>query len=210
MSSRTFFSVVVLLALWGGARIAPDECNAQDFGTMIQQQLQQGNARGQQMQQMQNNIVQQNMQNPRVQQMYQQHVANGGQMSFQEFAYAYAGTGGFTPEGTNRWNQNERSIQQRDQAAVDAYRQNQGQNARAMQEMQNRQDEIAHARGNLLNGTTDYVDPGTGKQYNLPHTAQGGDTFHDSNSDQNFQRDGQGNYRREDPSGYNHELEEEE
>lgn len=199
-------SLILLFALFSVSQ----NCFAQDYQAMIQQQLQQGNALANQMQQMEGGIVQQNMQNPQVQQMYQNYINNGGTASFQQFAYSYAATGGFTPEGRQIWNQNEARIQRNEQQAVQRYRDNQAQNYQAMQQMNQRNDEIARARGNLLNGTTDYYQPGTNNQYNLPHTLQPNNYYYDQGSGQNFYRDPQGNYQRQGQDGYWYGLQEEE
>src|SRR5205823_5656899 len=126
---------------------------------MIQEQLQRGQMMNQQMQQQQAGIVQQNMQNPQVQAMHQDYIHRGGTMNFQQFAYNYAATGGFSAEGMARYNQSEQNIQQNERSAYDAYRQNQQQNSQVVQQRFDRESEIAHQRGNLLSGTTDYSDP---------------------------------------------------
>lgn len=182
--------------------------SAQDYDTMLQQQMQQFNQLNQQMQQHETNIVQQNMQNPQVQAMYQNYLAQGGTISFQQFAYNYAATGGYTQEGMAYYQQNERNIQQQEQAAINAYRQNQTQNAQAMQQMHQRNADIAHQRGNLLNGTTDYYDNSNNTQYNLPHTTQPNMNRYDAYTGDNFYRDGQGQYQRQDANGWQYDLEE--
>ena len=183
--------------------------SAQDIDSMLQQELQKSAAMTEQMQQMQNGIVNQNMQNPQVQAMYQNYLASGGTMSLQDFAYQYAATGGFSERGKQIYNDTTRNIQQRDQAALDDYRQNQQQNNQAINDMRwDSEDRTARARGNLLNGTTDYVDPNTGQTYNLPHTAPGGSQYYDPNSGDYFNNDDNGNYYRQDSEGYSNELEE--
>lgn len=181
---------------------------AQNYEAMIQQQLQQGQNMAAQMQQMQQGIVQQNMQNPQVQAMYQQHLASGGQLSFEQFSYNYAATGGFSQEGMARYRQSEQANQQKEAAAMQAYRDAQAERGQAMQQMHNQNSEMAHDRGNLLNGTTDYRDPSTGKIYNLPHTAQPNEYYRDPNSGDGFYNDQQGNFYRQDQDGYDYELEE--
>jgi exonuclease VII large subunit len=181
---------------------------AQDYGAMLQQQMQQFDQLGQQMQAHEGQIVQQNMQNPQIQAMYQDYLAQGGTLNFQQFAYQYAATGGYTQQGMANYQQSERAIQQREQAAIQAYRENQAQNAQAMQQMYQRQDDIAHQRGNLLNGTTDYYDPGTGAQYNLPHTVPSNTSLYDPSTGETFDRDEQGFYQRQDPNGWRSDLEE--
>lgn len=162
------------------------------------------------MQQTQGAIIQQNMQNPQIQAMYQQYRNNGGPMSFEQFVYNYAATAGFTSEGTARWNQNERNIQQQENQAIQQYRQSQQDNAAALQQTHERNAEIAHQRGNLLNGTTDYVNPQTGGTYNLPHTVQPNTYYSDPSTGETFYNDPQGNYHRERQDGYSEELEEDE
>lgn len=183
--------------------------SAQNYDAMLQQQLQQSEMLAQQMQQAQAQIIQRNMQNPQVQGMYQQHLAQGGTMSFEQFAYNYAATGGFTAEGKAKYFQNEQNIQRREQGAMNDYRANQAVNAEAMQQMHQRNSQIAHQRGNILNGTTDYIDPSTGARYNLPHTAQPGDVFQDPNSGEPFAMDQHGDYYRGDGDGSWYELQEE-
>ena len=79
-----------------------------------------------------------------------------------------------------------------------------------MQDMHQRNSEIAHHRGNVLNGTTDYRDPSNGNTYNLPHTAPPNTYQYDNNTGQVFQNDSQGNYMRGGTDGYWYDLEEDE
>lgn len=175
---------------------------AQDYGAMLNQQLQQSNALANQMQQMEQGIVQQNVQNPQVQASYQQYLAQGGNMSFDQYAYQYAATGGFTPEGKAFYNQNERQIQQREGQAIQDYRNYTNnlwdQTGQYRRESADRQ---AHQVGNLMAGTSDYIDPSTGQQWNLPNT-QTGQFNYDNGSGNTFYNDSQGNYYRGDQNGY--------
>ena len=173
---------------------------------IMDQYQQQGQALAGQMQQNEQNIIQNNMQNPQVQAAYMQYRNSGGSADFQTFAYQYGATAGFTPEGMDYYNQNEHNIQQRDNAALQAYRQNQAANAAAMQQMHDRNSEIAHQRGNLLNGTTDYTDPNTGAQYNLPHTQQPDSYYYDRGTGESFYNDPQGNYFRQDNNGWMNQV----
>lgn len=187
--ARHFYACVPFLcAAW------TTDVSAQDYGQMLQYHLQQDANLTAQMQQMQSNIVNQNMNNPQVRQMYQQHLAQGGQMSLEQFAYAYAATAGFTPQGLQTFQANERNIQARDQAALQAYRQNQMQNAEVYRQMHERNAAIAHHRGNLLSGTTDFYDPRTGQQYNLPHTWQPNTVYTNPDTGQGFYANEQGSY----------------
>jgi hypothetical protein len=196
--------VLSVLVFW----IIASPLKADDYDAMMQQSLQQSDQLTQQMQQAQTNLIQQNLQNPQVQAMYQQHLAQGGTMTPEQFAYNYAATGGFSREGMINYNRTTQDIQQRDQAAINAYRDNQQRNYNEMQNSYQRNDEIAHQRGNLLNGTTDYVDPNTGAQYNLSHTAQPNSPSYNPNTGESFYPDNQGNYQRIDQNGWQNGLEE--
>jgi hypothetical protein len=181
---------------------------ADDYDAMMQQSLQQSDQLTQQMQQAQSNLIQQNLQNPQVQAMYRQHLAQGGTMTPEQFAYNYAATGGFSREGMINYNRTTQDIQQRDQAAINSYRGNQQRIYNDRQNSYQRNDEIAHQRGNLLNGTTDYVDPNSGAQYNLSHTAQPNSPSYNPNTGESFYPDSQGNYQRIDQNGWQNRLEE--
>lgn len=183
---------------------------AQDYGAMIQQQLQAGEQMNRQMTAMTNGFVQQNMQNPQVQAMYQNYRNTGGQMSFEQFAYGYSATGGYTAQGMAIYNQNEQNIAQRDRQAVQAYRQSQAQNAQVLQQMHDSNNRIAYDRGNLLSGNSRYVDPSTGQRYNLPAASQPGNSYYDAGTGQSFYKDQSYNYQRTDPNGYTYDLNEEE
>ena len=199
---RSFLNMIALFL------VIAAHAKADDYGAMLQQSLQQSDQLTQQMQQAEGNLIQQNLQNPQVQAMYQQHLAQGGTMTPEQFAYNYAATGGFSPEGMANYNRTTQDIQQRDQAAINAYRDNQQRNYNDRQNSNQRNDEIAHQRGNLLNGTTDYVDPNTGAQYNLSHIAQPNTQTYNPNTGESFYLDNQGNYQRIDQNGWQNGLEE--
>ena len=195
MNAKAFLFVlpIVLLSTW----FPPASARAQNYEAMIQQELQKGQAMNAQMQAMQRGIVQQNMQNPRVREMYQGYLRSGGTLSFETYAYNYAATGGFTPEGMARYRLSESQIQQNERRAIEDYRASQAASAEALGRMHERNSEIAHARGNLLNGTTDYRNPRTGAEYNLPHTLPDESVFRDPASGNVFRNDAQGNYQEE-------------
>ena len=72
-------------------------------------------------------IVQQKMQDPQVQQAYQQHLAQARQQGvqpydFPTFAYYYAATNGFSTQGRAAYAANERDIQGKEAAAMQGYR----------------------------------------------------------------------------------------
>ena len=182
------------------------EQSMQQNQAIMDQYMQQSQGLAAQMQQGQNSIVQSNMQNPQVQAAYLQYRNSGGTDDFQTFAYNYAATGGFSQRGMEIYNQNERGIQQRENAAIQDYRAGQAANAQTLQQMHDRNSEIARQRGNLLSGTTDYTDPNTGAQYNLPHTLQPDSYYHDYGSGDNFYNDPQGNYFRDNGNGWMNQI----
>lgn len=163
-----------------------------DFGAMIQQQLQQGEQLAAQMQQGEQQIVQQLMQNPDCIARYQQHVAAGGALSFPQFAYQYAATGGFSSDGIARYRAGESANQQREQQAWAGYRTAQDQRAIAQngyaQGYFNNQVEA----GNVLQGNSSWVDPATGQNRALAYSGQ--NVYVDPNSGQAFYRDNSGQY----------------
>ncbi|MEO7326783.1 MAG: hypothetical protein ABIW82_18325, partial [Dokdonella sp.] len=91
----------------GGYNLGPD------YGAMLQQQLQQSQRLSQQMQRAENDVVRRLMQNPDCIAKYEQHRAAGGGLSFEQFAYQYAATGGFSAQGMARFRQSEQANQQR-------------------------------------------------------------------------------------------------
>jgi len=70
-----------------------------DYNAMINQSMANLNNIVKQAEQRGQQAVQQAMNDPRCKAMYQQHQQQGGRLSYQQFAYEYARTGGFTPEG---------------------------------------------------------------------------------------------------------------
>jgi hypothetical protein len=75
------------------------------------------NAQNAQMHQQLQSNLQQLMSNPQFNGAYQNYRAHGGPMSQEQFAYGWMATGGYTPEGMQRWRQNEAYNQHREQVA---------------------------------------------------------------------------------------------
>lgn len=151
-----------------------------------------------QMQAMTDGIVQQNMNNPQVQAMYQQHRAQGGQYSFEQFCYMYAATGGFTPQGTAYWQQNEANISRQQQQAWANYQNAQAQSAAALQDWRNGYSANQAEAGNIMQGYQTYSTPGGGSQV-LPYTWQPG---YQSYNNQSYYVDPSYNYYQQTPGGY--------
>lgn len=155
-----------------------------------------------QMNQMTANIVQQNMANPQVQQAYQQHLAQGGGYSFEQFAYMYAATGGFSQQGMAHYQQVEMGIQQQQQHAMQDYRQAQAQSAAAMQGWRDNYYANQAEAGNVMQGNQTYQTPFSGPQP-LPYTWQPG--YHTHNQ-QNYYVDANNQYYQQAPDGWYYPL----
>ena len=133
----SFLSLAVLSAAAAFSGL-PQAAQAQDFNAMlaqqeaqmqqyIQAQQAQMNANIAAGQRQVQQIVQQKMQDPQVQQAYQQHLAQARQQGaqpydFPTFAYYYAATNGFSAQGRAAYAANERDIQGKEAAAMQGYR----------------------------------------------------------------------------------------
>ncbi|MBL8892518.1 MAG: hypothetical protein JNL67_21255 [Planctomycetaceae bacterium] len=189
--------------------------NAQDLNAYMQQQVSQTEAMlnqsyqrmnqlHYQMQQAENQIINQNMDDPRVQQMYQQYLQAGspyGQMNAQQFAYYYAATGGFSREGMINYHQTTREINARDRAAQVGYRNHVnnlwGATNQERFDVYNRQQRDF---GDLMSGSTWYSSSGGDDRSYLPYTAQQGQTYTDYYG-RTFMMDSMGHYQMVDPNG---------
>jgi hypothetical protein len=171
---------------YGGYNLGPD------YGAMIQQTMQQQQAQNAQMQQMQQAIVQRTMQDPNCAAVYRQHQAQGGTLSYADFAYQYAATGGFTPEGIARYRGVEADNQRRERDAWNGYRGAQDARAAAQQAWS---DGYAHDQGEageVLRGNTSWNDPTTGETRALSYT--GANAYTDPQSGRQYRRDDSGRY----------------
>ena len=171
---------------YGGYNLGPD------YGAMIQQTLQQQQAQNAQMQQMQQAIVQRAMQDPNCAAMYRQHQAQGGALSYADFAYQYAATGGFSREGIARYRTGEQNNQRGEQAAWAGYRAAQDDRGAAQQAYRDGYAHDQNEAGEVLRGNTSWVDPRTGETRALAYT--GADAYSDPSSGQQYRRDASGQY----------------
>lgn len=170
-------------ALAGALGLA-SPAHSQDFNAMLAQQdawmTQQIQAQQAQMNQMLaagqnqvNQIVQQKMQDPRVQQAYQQHLAQARQQGaqpydFQTFAYYYAATNGFSDvAGYNRTTQD---IQGKERAAWQGVKDAEANTAAAINGWNQGYSNNQQEAGRQLMGNSTYVNGYTGQQQVLPHT----------------------------------------
>ncbi len=176
--------------------------NAQYFSDITAWYDQQVQQQNQQFQRMEQQLTNQNMQNPQVQMMYQQYRQQGGQMSFEQYAYGYAATGGYTAQGIQYYNQVMNQINRQDAEALRNYHNHVNQlwadtNA-YRNDVYNR---MAYHRGELLSGNGTYVNPHTGYSYQLPYTSGTGTTYTDYYGNM-YQIDNQGNYWSSNGNGY--------
>lgn len=152
---------------------------AQDYGAMIQQQMNAMNqniARGQQQV---NQIVQQRMRDPQVQAAYRDYVARTGgrpAMDYPTFTYNYVYTNGFSAQGIAHARANEAGIQAREQASVQGLREAQAVRGAAQQTQRDSYTRNQQEAGRGLIGQSTYTAP-NGAPLQLPHTWQKNTTY---------------------------------
>lgn len=147
---------------------------AQDYGAMVQQSMARMNAIVAQSQQGVNQIVQQRMHDPAVQQAWQRYLQQTGgrpAMDYPTFTYQYVYTNGFSQQGIAHARANEAGIQQRERAAWQGLQQAQQQRAAAMQAQRDGYNAHQQEAGRSLMGQSTYVAP-NGQPLQLPHTWQ--------------------------------------
>jgi hypothetical protein len=152
----------------------PLAASAQNFELMIQQQMAAMNANIQRGQQQVNQIVQQRMQDPAVQQAWAAYVQRSGgrpAMNYATFTYNYIYTNGFSAQGIAHARANEAGIQAREQAAWQGLQQAQQQRAAAQQGQRDSYFANQQEAGRQLMGQSTYLAP-NGQPLQLPHTWQ--------------------------------------
>jgi hypothetical protein len=147
----------------------------------------------QQMATLQGQIVHRNMNDPRVVAMYQQALRQGYRGSLQDFAYGYAATGGYTPEGMRYYQQTEARNQAAEAAAARRYQDAVQSRGNAIAERNAHAAQNQYDAGLGLQGRQRYADPVTGQQTERSYMAAG-DTGYDRTTGRVYQRDGYGNY----------------
>lgn len=183
--STTPLPTLAALAVLAGACLLPGTALSQDWNAMLQQQNaaleQQIQQRQAQMnatiaaaQQRANQIVQQKMQDPRVQAAYRQHLAQAAQSGqqpwdFPTFAYYYAATAGFSAEGKARWHANQQDIQGKEQRAWQGVREAEAATQRAMSDWHAGYSQNQQEAGRGLMGQSTFATP-QGQTQALPHT----------------------------------------
>jgi hypothetical protein len=132
------------------------------------------------------------IEDPNCATMYRQHETQGGTLSYEQFAYQYAATGGFTTDGIARYRSSEQDNQRREQNAWAGYREAQDQRGAVQQAYM---DGYAHDQdeaGEVLRGNTSWVDPISGETRALSYT--GSNTYADPATGRRYRRDESGQY----------------
>lgn len=171
-----------------------------DYGAMLREQQARSQQLDREIQARTADIVQRTMQNPDCYAKYQQHLAQGGTLSYPQFAYQYAATGGFTPEGIQRYRTSEQQNQQREHEAWQELQRAQRQRQRAQQQHADRYSRNQNQAGDILQGRSWWIDPTTGQRQSLPYIGpnQG---YVDPNTGNRYWRDESGRYAVQTPSG---------
>lgn len=158
-----------------------------NFETQVNAQL---NASQQQLNAQQVQFWQNVLRNPEVRAAYQQHLAQGGQSSYEQFAYWYAMTAG----GTNvraaveaqrsqfeGWQGANETVKEGHASDNEGWHGRQGQMDDTMQR---------YSEG-AINGNWYYQNPNTGENYTLPYTSGPG---YYTSSNNTFYKDANGQY----------------
>lgn len=174
-----------------------------DYGAMLREKLQQNQQLDREMQARTADIVQRTMQNPDCYARYQQHLAQGGTLSYPQFAYQYAATGGFTPEGIQRYRSSEQENQRREYQAWQDWQRAQKERGQAQQHYADGYARNQNQAGDVLQGKSWWIDPTTGQRQSLPYLGpnQG---YVDWRTGNRYWRDQSGRYAVLTPSGQWH------
>lgn len=178
---------------YGGYNLGPD------YGAMAQQGMARLNDIVNQANQAGAQTVERTKQDPRCQAMYRQHQQQGGRMSYDQFAYEYARTGGFTAKGKEIAFNVERGNQAKEKQAYDGLLQAQRRSAAAVSEWQEGYRRNQSEMGNVMTGRMTYTDP-NGQQHLLPYTQPG--TWQDRNTGAVYHLDQFGRYYMRDVNGW--------
>lgn len=179
MSVHNFFRPLLSVSLAVAALAAPLAARAQNFELMIQQQMAAMNANIQRGQNQVNQMVQQRMQDPAVQQAWQRYLQQTGgrpAMDYRTFTYNYIYTNGFSAQGIALARANEQRNQGLENAALQRLRIAEQERGNAQQQQRDSFFANQQEGGRLLMGQSTYVAP-NGQALQLPHTWQRNTTY---------------------------------
>ncbi len=180
MTIRTMFAAIAIAAAAVATQATPSSAQVTyggynlgpDYGAMIQRQQEIMRQQQQQMQGHEQQIVAQVMQDPRFGAMYQQHRAQGGQSSPQQFAYWLAATRWGSRDGVAAFQHNERQNHQREYNAFRGVQGAEAARGQAQMGWSNGYHRNNQEFGRTLQGNSTYVAP-NGQSHVLPHTQPG-------------------------------------
>ncbi len=195
MNTRRFTSILAATAV---ALLAAPAA-AQDYGAMVQQQMNAMNANIARGQQMVDQVVRQRMADPQVQASYRQYLAQmqaAGRpaMDYASYTYQWIYTAGFSAQGIAHARANEAGIARAEQAKVRELRDAEARRGQAQQQQRDQYAAHQQEAGRGLMGQSSYLAP-NGTSVVLPHTWQ-----------PNTQHHLQGQTYRVDASGQYHVL----
>ena len=151
----------------GLALAAAGAAQAQDINAMFNAQVAQQRA---QEQAVIGGVVNENMNNPQIVAAWRQNPRG---MTLQQYAYAYAATGGFSPQGYANYGAASRQINARDQAAWQSYQQGAQAYRDAYNAYTNGFSANQQEAGQGLMGQQSYYNPANGQNVTLGHTQPG-------------------------------------
>ena len=166
-----------LLPLIGAALVAlAGPASAQDYGAMLQQQIQAMNANIARGQQMVENNVRQRMADPQVQAGYRQYLAQmraAGRppMDYPTYTYNWIYTNGYSAQGIAHARATEAGIASAERAKVQQLREAEAQRGAAQQQQRDSYTRNQQEAGRQLMGQSTYLAP-NGAALVLPHTWQ--------------------------------------
>ncbi len=172
----------------------PLAVSAQNLDQMLQQSVAAMNANIARGQNQVNQMVQQRMQDPAVQQAWQRYVQQTGgrpAMNYATFTYNYIYTNGFSAQGVAHARANEAGMQSREQSALQGLRQAEQQRGQAQQGQRDSYFANQQEAGRQLTGQSTYVAP-NGQPLVLPHTWQRNGTYQHQGA--TYHVDGNGQY----------------
>ena len=186
-----FKSLIPTLAAFLGA-VTSSNAFSQDLNAMNAEFNARMNA---QMQASTTSIIEQNMNNPHVQQQYQIYLQQGGTLDLTSYCYRYAETGGFTQDGFRRAMQTQAQIHAKDQASMNAYHRHSEQLRQETAAYRNAiHDKWARQRGENLSAQATFVNNADGTSWQLPTNVSPGQIVQDRSSGNYFCMDIHGQY----------------
>ena len=138
-------------------------------------------------------VIAQAMNDPRCTAMYRDHRMQGGMLTPEQFAYEYAATGGFTPQGMANYRASEAANQAGERAAWRGLQQAEAARGSAQAEQAAHFAVNQQEAGRGLMGQSMWTEPTCGLSVALPQTLPPSTVHHDPHSGRTFGTDASGN-----------------